>query len=220
MLEKIYYLFHKIISKPEEKGEYSSGYWQDKVRQSAVEMCKEHKGRLLEVGCGEGLFLGQMITASPYVEVWGVDMWEKILSKARMRLQHIKPSAKLLKADASHLPFEDAFFDTVVCINVFFNMESIEKVSRALEEMARVCKRGGKIIFDFRNSRNLLLILKYRLAKYYDLTIKDLPLNTYNPGDIKTIVKGLKLNIVQEKHLSFPVKRFAPIIMLETVKQW
>ncbi|MCK5512717.1 MAG: class I SAM-dependent methyltransferase, partial [Thermodesulfovibrionia bacterium] len=200
--------------------EYSSGYWQDKVRQSAVEMCKEHKGRLLEVGCGEGLFLGQMITASPYVEVWGVDMWEKILSKARMRLQHIKPSAKLLKADASHLPFEDAFFDTVVCINVFFNMESIEKVSRALEEMARVCKRGGKIIFDFRNSRNLLLILKYRLAKYYDLTIKDLPLNTYNPGDIKTIVKGLKLNIVQEKHLSFPVKRFAPIIMLETVKQW
>lgn len=219
MLEKVYYLFHRIISKPEEKGEYSSGYWQDKVRKNAVEMCIKNKGRLLEVGCGEGLFLSQMIHASPDLDIWGVDTWDKILSKAGMRTQKIKPDVKLLKADASCLPFEDAFFDTIVCINVFFNLKSIEKVKHALEEMTRVCKTGGKIIFDFRNSLNLLLILKYKLARYYDLTTKDLPLNTYNPRNIKNITKELKLNIVQEKYVSFPVKRFAPIIMVEAVKQ-
>ena len=219
MLEKIYYRLHKMASRPEEKGEYSSGYWQDRIRQNAVEMCREHEGSLLEVGCGEGLFLGRMITARPDLDVRGVDEWDEILSKARKRIEAIKPGAELLKADASDLPFEDAFFDTVVCINVFFNMESIRKVSLALREMARVCKRGGRVIFDFRNSLNPLLILKYRLAGYYDSTVKGLPLNTYNPENIKTILSQLNLDITQEKSLFFPVKRFAPIIMIEAVKK-
>ncbi|GBD95991.1 MAG TPA: class I SAM-dependent methyltransferase [Nitrospirae bacterium] len=219
MLEKIYYRLHKMTSRPEEKGEYSSGYWQNGIRKNAVEMCREHKGSLLEVGCGEGLFLCRMIRARPDLEFWGVDEWDEILSKARMRIEEIKPGVELLKADASDLPFEDAFFDTVVCINVFFNMESIEKVSYALKEMARVCKRGGRIIFDFRNSLNPLLVLKYRLAGYYDLTVKDLPLNTYNPKNIKTILRELNLDITREKHLFFPVKRFAPIIMMEALKR-
>ncbi len=208
-----------MTSRPGEKGEYSSGYWQDRIRQRAVEMCREHKGRLLEVGCGEGLFLGRMIKVRPDVDIWGVDVWEGILTKARMRMEEIKPGVELLKADVSALPFEDAFFDTVVCINVFFNMESIEKVSHALKEIVRVCKAGGRIIFDFRNSLNPLLVVKYRLAGYYDSTVKDLPLNTYNPGNIKTILREVNLDITQEKRLFFPVKRFAPIIMMEAVKK-
>lgn len=219
MLEKIYYWFHRKTSKSEERGEYSSGYWQAKIRQNAVEICKRHRGRLLEVGCGEGLFLSQMINACPNLEAWGVDNWEEILSKAKTRIGQIKSDVKLLKTDASNLPFEDAFFDTVVCINVFLSMESIEKVSHALKEMVRVCKSGGRIIFDFRNSLNPLLVVKYRLAKYYDLTIKNLPLNTYNPRDIKMILRELNLNIIQEKYLSFPIKRFAPIIMIEAAKK-
>ncbi len=219
MLERIYYRLHKMASRPEEKGEYSSGYWQDIIRQRAIEMCKKHEGRLLEVGCGEGLFLARMITADPDLEVWGVDEWDEILTKARMRIGQIKPGVELLKADASDLPFKDAFFDTVVCINVFFNMESIEKVSHALKDMARVCKAGGRIIFDFRNSLNPLLAVKYGLARYYDPTVKDLPLNTYNPEDIKAILGGVNLDITCEKRLFFPAKRFAPVIMMETLKK-
>jgi ubiquinone/menaquinone biosynthesis C-methylase UbiE len=218
MIEKVYYWFHRKTAKKGEEGEYSSGYWQGRVRKNALEMSRDTTGRLLEVGCGEGLFLQQVMHINPDLDISGVDKWNGILSKARTRLQGAKTDFTLLKADATDLPFDDSFFDTVVCINVFFNMESSEKLKGALKEIARVCKKRGRIIFDFRNSRNPLLFIKYQLAKYYDSTVKELPLNTYSSGSIKMIVKDLDLDIIQERHLFFPIKSLAPIIMLETVK--
>lgn len=219
MIEKIYYRFHNAISRPGEKGEYSSGYWQDKIRQNAKNICINRKGKLLDVGCGEGLFLAQVMKEIPDLKVWGVDGWAEILTKAKNRLEKIKSGVTLLKSDASILPFEDDFFDVVVCVNVFFNMESIEKVSSALKEMVRVCKTGGSIIFDFRNSLNPLLLIKYRFAKYYDQTVNDLHLNTYSPGDMRNILERAGLEVVQERPLSFPIKTFAPIILMETIKK-
>lgn len=219
VLEKIYNRFHEATSRPEEKGEYSSGYWQDMIRQNAKDMCKSHEGRLLEVGCGEGLFLAQAIAAFPDCEIWGVDAWQEILTKARKRIEGLRPGAVIMKSDAASLPFENAFFDTVVCINVLFNMESIEKVRCALKEMSRVCKPGGRIVFDFRNSLNPLLVAKYKLARYYDSTVRDLHLNTYNPKHIRAILSDLHLEIVEERSLFLPVKTFSPIIMIEAVKK-
>ncbi|NOZ70096.1 MAG: class I SAM-dependent methyltransferase [Deferribacteres bacterium] len=219
MLEKIYYRLHRMASGPGEQGEYSSGYWQRRIREHAVEMCRHHRGRLLDVGCGEGLFLGRMVTARPDMEAWGVDEWEVILSRAEKRTARMRTGVRLLRADATALPFGDASFDVVVCINVFFNMESIGKVRSALKEMARVCRKGGRLIFDFRNSLNPLLAVKYRLAAYYDPTVRSLPLNTYDPGNIKEILGEMNLDITREHGLFFAVRRFAPVIVMETVKK-
>jgi ubiquinone/menaquinone biosynthesis C-methylase UbiE len=219
MIERIYYWLHAAASRPEEKGEYSAGNWHDMIRQNALEMCSNQSGRFLEVGCGEGLFLAKAVKKFPDVEFWGVDGWSEILSAAKKRILPIRSGVTLLNADASALPLEDAFFDTVVCINVFFNMESIEKVMSSLNEIARVCKTGGRVIFDFRNSLNPFMLLKYKLARYYDLTTRDLHLNTYSPKKMKSVTGQSDLEIVQERALYFPVKALAPIIMVEAVKK-
>lgn len=219
MLERFYYWFRDVTSRPEERGEYSSGYWQDLIRQGARDMCRSGDGRLLEVGCGEGLLLAQLIKAFPGLEVWGVDGWSEILSRARKRLEGIRSGVSLHKADAADLPFKDCFFDTVVCVNVYYNMESIQKVRNAILEMARVCKRGGRIVFDIRNSLNPLLVVKYKLARYYDATVTTLPLNTYNPGQIRSILKEAGFEVVQERPLFFNFKPLAPIIMFEAVRK-
>jgi ubiquinone/menaquinone biosynthesis C-methylase UbiE len=218
-IDKIYNWFHNATSRPEEKGEYSSGYWQDLIRKNAKDMCRAREGRLLDVGCGEGLFLAQAVKEFPDMEFWGVDGWAEILTRAEKRILPLKSGVKLMKADASSLSFEDDYFDTIVCVNVFFNMGSINKVQHSLKEITRVCKRGGSVIFDFRNALNPLLVLKYRFARYYDSTVKNLHLNTYRPGSIRAIVNESGLEIVQERHLSFPFKMFAPIIMIEAVKK-
>ena len=57
MIPKVYYWLHKKFSKPDERGEYSAGVWQDAVREKVFELCTFSSGKLLEVGCGEGLFL-------------------------------------------------------------------------------------------------------------------------------------------------------------------
>jgi len=220
MIEKFYYWLHKKFSKPEEASEYSRGYWQNKVRSMAIELCQKRKGRLLEVGCGEGLFLTRLALANKGVEIYGIDRWEEILQKSitKFKEKDIK-NVKLSLADAASLPFRNSYFDTIVCINVILSLESQDIVKNVLNEMARVCKRGGRVIFDFRNSKNLLLNLKYKLAPYYDRTVRGLPLKTYSFEEMHTLSKTMGFKIINKIPMGFPIKRIAPIIILELEKK-
>jgi ubiquinone/menaquinone biosynthesis C-methylase UbiE len=49
----------------------------------------------------------------------------------------------LLQADAHELPFDDESFDTVVCT---FGLCAIPDHTRAITEMTRVLRRGGRLI--------------------------------------------------------------------------
>ncbi|MBU4477822.1 MAG: class I SAM-dependent methyltransferase, partial [Candidatus Omnitrophica bacterium] len=179
MFTKIYYFLHKKLSKPEERGEYSAGLWQDAVREKVFSLCKDNQGKILEIGCGEGLFLQRIAKDEKFSNVIGLDIWRDILSRCRNRLEDAAiGTVKLVQADAGRLPFKAAALDSVVCINVFFNLASEEVVCSVLEEIARVCKKGGTVIFDIRNSLNPLLFLKYKTARFYDATVKNTFMHT------------------------------------------
>ena len=157
-------------------------------------------GKVLDLGCGPG-----QITYS-------------YRDSIRVDIQRTRAPSPFVTADACRLPFKDASFDTVVCINFLLNLESIESVKRILAEMKRVCRKSGRVIFEFRNSRNMLFVLKYRLARYYDASVDRLCLNTYNPGQIESILKDLGLIIINRRFIGFPLKRFAPVIFIEAEK--
>lgn len=214
MLPKIYRLLLRTTSKPGEKGEYSGGYLQDRVRQEALRLCRGAKGRVLEVGCGEGFFLAQLATQNSGLEMWGIDDDESRLEAASNRLQN----ANLSSQDAAKLSFEDGYFDIAVCINVLFNMKSIEYVKETLAEMVRVCKKSGSIIFDFRNSMNPLLCIKYKFAKYYDDTVKELPLRTYSLSEIEQILNGLNMKITAKRFIGLRSRFLAAAVIIEAKK--
>lgn len=225
MLKKLYYLLHRLTSRPKERGFYSSGYLQEKVRDEVLGMCGSLAGRLLDVGCGEGLLIAALASRDKYIKIWGVDSNLKRLEEAKaMAAKERLTNVELNLADAGDLPFDDGYFDMVTCVNTIFNMSSMEVVKKAFAEMARVLKAGGKIVFDFRNSANLPLVLKYKLAPLYDDTVKDLPLRTFSRKEISGILKGLGLRVVNEKYVpaSFAASRwgrtFAPIIVVEARK--
>jgi len=211
MLTKMYRWILKLTSRPGEKGEYSGGYLQDKIRKEVLALCYNVKGRLLEIGCGEGLFLAQIIEQNRKLELWGIDNDDARLKAAALRLRNVN----LSRQDALRLSFEDGYFDTVICINVLFNMRSIEEVKRTLKEMKRVCKRGGSVIFDFRNSLNPLLPIKYRLARYYDDTLKGLPLKTHSPKEIESVLKELGMAAVKKRFVGFSSGFLAAAIVVE-----
>jgi ubiquinone/menaquinone biosynthesis C-methylase UbiE len=213
MLKQIYYWLHRMVSKPQERGEYSSGVWQDKVRVEALRLCNSQEGRILEVGCGEGLFLNRLSQANPKVELWGVDNSSERIGLAKNRLTGI--NAHLSVEDATDLSFSDEFFDHAVCINVFFNMPGIEAVGKALMQMKRVTKKEGSLIFDFRNAGNPLLILKYKLAPFYDHTVSHLPLQTYSLNQIKSLIEGMGLEVVSLSYIGARRKSWAPVILVE-----
>lgn len=221
MIKKIYVWLHKKTSKVEERGEPSAGVWHNRVRQEVIDLCQKSKGRLLEVGCGEGLFLANLALDNSQLDVFGVDNHMSDLLRTKRRGEKKESgNIRLVHGDAMNLPFGDGSFDRIVCVNTFFNMESIDAVRHALEQMARVCKKKGRITFDFRNSANPFVRLKYKLAPCYDPTIREqgLPLNTYSIKHIREILDGLNLKIVSKTCVGFPVKALAPIIIMEAEK--
>lgn len=96
------------------------------------------KGNILDVGCGTGEILN-ILSKSNY-NLYGIDISENMLKKAKTKL---KNSAKLTVGDSEHLPYEDNKFDIIICNDSFHHYPNPLK---ALNEMKRVLKKGGKII--------------------------------------------------------------------------
>lgn len=217
MLKKFYSWLYRVTAMPDERGEYSGGRWEGLARSQALELCKGATGKALEIGFGSGLFVLKLATQEPNLEVWGIDnnglLLDKVLRKAADKeLSNLR----LAVEDAKHLSFADGTFDRVVCVNLFLNI-GFEGMATVLKEMKRVCATQGRIIFEFRNSRNLFFVLKYKLAKYYDTTAP-YPLYTFDPVRVEKLLRELGLNVMGRSSIGFPFKWLAPIMFIEAEK--
>ena len=115
-------------------------------RRAAVDAAERIGGRILEVGVGTGLSLGQYARTNRIV---GIDISEPMLVKAqerveRLRLNHVEAIAVM---DAEQLTYPDASFDVVVAQYVVTAVPNPEK---ALDEFVRVVRPGGEIIITSR----------------------------------------------------------------------
>jgi ubiquinone/menaquinone biosynthesis C-methylase UbiE len=108
-------------------------------RQAAAALVLDSASTLLEVGCGAGMFL---IPLSGQVrQAVGCDLALPMLIRARQMM----PSLLVQAAEASQLPYTSASFDAVLVYSVFHYFPSCEYAGRALREIARVCRPGGRI---------------------------------------------------------------------------
>jgi ubiquinone/menaquinone biosynthesis C-methylase UbiE len=108
-------------------------------RQRAV--CGAH-GRVLEVGVGSGLNLPLYTGAVTHVV--GLDSSSHLLVKARQLQQASGSSIELIEGSAEALPLEKQSIDTVVTT---WTLCSIPDVTAALQEMRRVLKPSGRLLF-------------------------------------------------------------------------
>jgi len=101
--------------------------------------------RMLDVGCGAGIparyLAGQV---GPEGRVAAIDTSSRSLTRLRevTAAQGI-PNLDLVRAEASALPFPDGSFDAVLCVNV---LEAVPDKAKALREMHRVLKPGGRVL--------------------------------------------------------------------------
>lgn len=217
MLKKIYSWLYRVTSKPDEKGERFGGRWQGEVRTGALGSCKGLRGKALEIGCGSGLFALKLAAQEPGLEVWGIDNNEALVRDVEKKAAEKKlGNLRLAFQDGKHLSFGDDTFDAVIGINLFLNLDT-SAIKALLLEMKRVCKSSGKIIFDYRSSRNLLFVIKYKFVRFYDDTAP-YPLYTHSPEQVEVLLKEAGLRILKSVHLGFPVKWFAPIVLVEAQK--
>lgn len=95
--------------------------------------------RVLDVACGTGDFVIAVLNASPASEVIGLDFSEEMLRLACKKVSN----ATFVQGDVLALPFDAERFDA---ITVGFGLRNFVDIPKALSEMARVLKPGGRLI--------------------------------------------------------------------------
>jgi len=120
-------------------------YW----KQFAVSVARPRPGeRVLDVATGSGdLAVAFARRVAPDGEVWATDVNMKMLQRGRNRLLDAGALSPAVQCDAERLPFPDAYFD---CVTVGFGLRNMTHKDRALGEMARVLKPGGRaVVLEF-----------------------------------------------------------------------
>lgn len=108
----------------------------EKCCEPLLRKLKGVEGRVLDVGCGTGLFLSRLSRFSRGLFV-GCDLTWGMLQVGKQRT-----SAHFVQARAEALPFADGAFSAVVSMSV---LHYLSLPQRALREFARVLKPQGEI---------------------------------------------------------------------------
>lgn len=112
-----------------------------------VKLIREHMGdlrgkRVLDVGCGKGRFLRVFREQAPEAELWGLDISPEML-------RFVPEGIHTRAGSMTELPFEDAFFDAAYATE---SLEHAVEIERAVAEICRVVKPGGRIAVIDKNA--------------------------------------------------------------------
>jgi arsenite methyltransferase len=134
--------------------------------------------RVLDAGCGRGLTLIACAKKLTTGRAVGIDLWaRKDLSNnhpdmtlANATAESVAERVDVETGDITRLPFPDASFDAVVSMTVIHNIHSRDLRDRALNELVRVLKPGGRIvIFDLLHTSRYVEVLQGA-----DMTVQDI----------------------------------------------
>lgn len=114
-------------------------FYSREMRRKVVEMAELSKESLVvEVGSGTGYTTEEIVKAVPPENVFCVDLTPEQINKARKKLR-----VNFVIGDAENLPFKDKSFDAAISAG---SIEYWPNPQRGIEEMARVTKKGGKVV--------------------------------------------------------------------------
>ncbi|UMQ57158.1 class I SAM-dependent methyltransferase [Leptospira interrogans] len=129
---------------------YIPGRWKP-VAKTLIEDYNLRPGsKVLDVGCGKGFLLYEMLLIEPKLEVVGFDSSVYGLENAK---EEVKPHLFQYKAQDPY-PFGNNEFDLVISLGTFHNLKLFELKS-ALNEMERVGKNGYLMLESYRNEKEL-----------------------------------------------------------------
>jgi len=159
---------------------------------------KNKKIKVLDVACGTGRMLPELILSKRNIEYHGLDSSLAMTSHLKEKAKKLNFPVKVKIGDATKLPYKDNEFDIVYTYHLTWHLpENLQK--KMILEMLRVTKKKGYLVFDVLNEN-------FVWDKYKHLFGKK-PTEGIHKVSVKKIKKMFKrYDHKIEKLSDFPVK--------------
>ncbi|WP_213453888.1 methyltransferase domain-containing protein [Rhizomonospora bruguierae] len=148
-------------------GPFAPLYWLAEARARLVPPAPRPGALLVDVGCGGGL-LAPYLAGKGYRHL-GVDLMESCARASRERGVHP------LRGDAAALPLAAGAADVVVAGEI---LEHVPDLGRAVAELCRVLRPGGRLVLDTLNATRLSRLLIVTLGE----RVPGVPRGLHDPG--------------------------------------
>ena len=143
------------------------------------------KGRMLDFGCGSGLFISEFEKRYPAIDGYGIDIAQETISFCKKRgLRNV------YKFSGRQIPFPAGTFDLVTVIDV---LEHIKDDSMTLREINRVLKRGGLAIILVPGHKELYSTRDIRLQH----------VRRFEKGELEDKCQKAGLKVMLSKNVDF-----------------
>ena len=113
------------------------------IRKQREKIVSLAAGRVVEVGIGSGLNL-PLYDHGKVQQVWGLDPSMELWAMAAETVAVAKFKVEFIKSDAEAIPLDHSSADTVL---VTYTLCTVPNILQALEEIRRVLKSDGQLIF-------------------------------------------------------------------------
>lgn len=166
--------------------------------------------KLLEVGCGTGSFLECLHDSCFPGELYGADISQLMLEKAKSNCGNAHFSATFTLMEVDSLPYPDCFFEIVVACSLLHHVPPCDRES-LFSEFNRVLVPNGVLVVFEHNPWNLLTQIVVRTTSI------DKNASLLSASNVRMLAKNTGFVVDREEYLMFFPPRWSYLSSFEKV---
>ena len=167
----------------------------------ALHNIPERQGRLprvLDVACGTGLLLNQLLTRVPGIEAYGLDASADMLAQAKVALQdHPQVQLECVQIGtgmSSNLPYTQENFDLITCTNALHDMPEAVAL---LASLGKLLAPGGQMVVEDFAPRQPRLY--WAAFEWFLQRIEGNTVHAYTLKEARSLCEQDRLHVAREK---------------------